>query len=386
MRSSSKKQDNTQTPISVLSAVCLDKRNIKVLVSHIRENVKISEKSIPRCAEMIIQEMKKNIAKLSRPPKDKEEMKEFVYFLNKACINNMMEYLIKKFPNLHINKRTNVAKEKIKRDMDVYGDRSCHISNRPHANTTKSWIDDDDNTINMDMNDTGIAPSGNHGNYASPWDNFSITSQSGTSAFNNSHTQNINTFNNPHTQKNPDEFDQRFQLLMSQRSYDIAGQNQKPPERDFSLDGSGDKRRREQMNNSIDQQIMESNSTSVTSGIDDFYSSLLGAGAPTGNNLGTSSSSFASNNTQEYNNNDSQHSARAQQFQSSYEKHMEERRRIDIETGHVQPNQMGQQMNQSSNQLMMSQSSNQFINQQSMEQQSNQFMNQSMQQPMLMMQ
>jgi len=230
MQSSKNKKPNDRSTM-MLSAICLDERNINVLVKNITENVRISDKSIPRCTEMIIHEMERNLARLSRPPKDREETKEIVYFLNKTCLDNMMDYLIKKFPQLQSGKPTKAfrnessessgtrretyplktdrlnpkgetyplktdrlnpkgdnppkqvvgvnptkSKEKIKRDMDVYGDRLCHVSDRPHANTSKTYVEeDDDQTININPNDTGFVGSDRSGgNYASPWDNYSI--------------------------------------------------------------------------------------------------------------------------------------------------------------------------------------------------------------------
>jgi len=433
MQSSKNKKPNDRS-MMMLSAICLDERNINVLVKNITENVRISDKSIPRCTEMIIHEMERNLARLSRPPKDREETKEIVYFLNKTCLDNMMDYLIKKFPQLQSGKPTKAfrnessessgtrretyplktdrlnpkgetyplktdrlnpkgdnppkqvvgvnptkSKEKIKRDMDVYGDRLCHVSDRPHANTSKTYVEeDDDQTINMNPNDTGFVGSDRSGgNYASPWDNYSIMNnvpaKTEGQPFNNPHK----TPQAPGAPGAPDEFDHRYQTLMSQRNFDIASQHKKPQDIDFSLDNN--KKKSQETNNNEIMPMGTFNSNS--SGIDDFYASILGSGAPA-----TQGSPGNIPAAPQVGNHDGKQNARSQQFQSDYERHMEERMRIDMETGQpkianptsppntTQPMMSQPSFNQPMNQPVNQPSFNQPISQQQMNQPMYQFM------------
>ena len=91
--------------MDILYSICLNSKNIDALIEVICDDIKLSERSIPKCSTMIQDIMKKNINKLSRPPKNKEEMKEIVRYLNKLCVNTIIESIAKKYPDLHINKK-----------------------------------------------------------------------------------------------------------------------------------------------------------------------------------------------------------------------------------------------------------------------------------------
>ena len=83
--------------------VCLNNKNVSALVEVIKSNIKLSERSIPTCAKMINDIMKKNIDALSRPPKNTDELREIAKHLNKLCINTLIERIAKKYPDLYIN-------------------------------------------------------------------------------------------------------------------------------------------------------------------------------------------------------------------------------------------------------------------------------------------
>ena len=48
---------------------------------------------------MVEEIMKKNIGKLSRQPKDREEFKELVKYLNNLCIKQLLKLSTKSIPN-----------------------------------------------------------------------------------------------------------------------------------------------------------------------------------------------------------------------------------------------------------------------------------------------
>jgi len=369
------------TDKNILHSICLDEKNIDLLIDELRDNIKLNETTIPKCVTMIRRTMEQNIDRLSRPPKNRDELREFVNYLNKLCVGSIVEYVVKKNPNLYINKKKHPNKEQIKRDLDVYGKRDCTISSRPHTNTTKSYDHEDDDTkyitrrptktqpshddefLNMQPNDTGFAGTdGSSSMYASPWDNNSITQVSGG--------QSQSTFNNPHTQRNPDELSQRYNTLMEQRRNDINGPRQ-PEEIDFTLDGSGDKVRREKMMRMQETQpgnMMGGMMSGMPSGMDgmgsmgsfsafdDPYASLLGQGAPpiqtqnfggiqpgpmmsppqmSSQNYGQMPQQMPNygNGTGQQYYNGNQSSAKTMQLTNDLERHLAERQQIDIETG-----------------------------------------------------
>lgn len=61
---------------------------------------------------MIKDNMKKNIYKLNRPPKNKYELKELIKILNKLCVTDIMETITKKYPESHIDKKNMLVKNK----------------------------------------------------------------------------------------------------------------------------------------------------------------------------------------------------------------------------------------------------------------------------------
>jgi len=355
--------------MSILYSVCMNEKNIKSIIDTIYEDVKLNEKHRPKCVAMIAQNMKQNIRKLSRSPKNKEELKEIVYYLNKICVDDIIRYIVAKNPGLHINRRKHVGKEQIKRDLDVYGERDCHVQKRPHAKTVKDYEEDADiDAVNMRINDTGFMGADSHSNiYASPWENYSITNEqpkiidSAPSAPVRKNAPESIPFNNPHTQRNPDEFDQRFQMLMNDRRGDV--ERPRPPEIDFALDGGNDKTRQERMTRTTDNhQGMMSGTPVGMDGLsamnDDPYASLLGGGAPlfgdqsanipndnqfsnfqgTDNQFNVQNQLMPQSSTCTIQNQHDQYgggqqNAKTAQLQSEYEKYMAKRREIDIETG-----------------------------------------------------
>ena len=249
-----------------LYAVCLNKKNINSLLEIICENIKLSQKSIPKCESMIIDIMKKNISMLTRHPKDNDELKKIAIYLNKLCINTIIEMIAKKFPDLHINKKKHISKEAIRREMDVYGKRNNHVQDRPYIRTRKDDNYDDDNELlenqyNMNINDD---------NYASAYSDHLITKNNqGNSMY----------FNNPPSNKNTNQFEQTYKQMMNERNI-MGGEIQKPETPDFTLDGSGEKIKKEKMLRKMQNQTPQNDMNmwmgSANSCVDDIYGSLLG--------------------------------------------------------------------------------------------------------------
>jgi len=367
-----------------LYSICLNDKHVNALIDIICEYIKLSERSIPKCAAMITTCMKQNIGQLSKYPKNNEQLKEFVKILDRACVNTIIEVIAKKHPELHINKKKQVSKEQMRRDLDVWPDRDNHVQNRPHMRTRKEY-DDDETFYNMKPNDTGFPGCENTGGYASAFGNHLITNIPIGSK--------QPPYNNPHSQKNTTRFQQQYELMMAERNNDMRG-NQRPPEPDFTLDGSGDRVKNEKLRRQMESTQMIGNGMDNMVGIntsfsgmptDDPYASLLGAGAPgmygpgmpgqgmgqgmpgqgmpgqgmpgqgigqgmanpfmgMGNPLMPMSSSYLmSDQTNKF---DGGSSVKSAQLQNDYEKKMAERRQIDVETNQPQQsatysNQMG---------------------------------------------
>ena len=257
----------------ILYSVCLNKKNVDALIEYIRDEVRLSERSVPKCASMIVDIMKKNISRLQRHPKTKEELKEVAKNLNRMCIDTIIEIISKKYPDLHINKRKHISKEKIKRELEVWPERNNHVQERPYIKPKREY--DDEVFYNMQPNDTGFKSiDSGLGGYAAAYSNPLIT---------NVQSQGQNIFNNGH--KDTSNFEQHFQQKMTERNQGFGGPA-RPPTPDFSLDGSGEKVRQEKLMRKMQNDSMTMNNMSSNPGMpgamnDDLYSNILGA--PVGN-------------------------------------------------------------------------------------------------------
>ncbi|AEX61705.1 hypothetical protein c7_R642 [Megavirus courdo7] len=292
--------------MNILYTMCLDDKNINALVGIICDNIKLSQRSIPKCKSMIKDNMKKNIYKLNRPPKNKYELKELIKILNKLCVTDIMETITKKYPESHIDKKKHVGKEQMRRELDVWGNRPNHIQDRPYIKPRKEAVNEEDNFHTMEPNDIGLSGSSGN-NYADAFGNHLIT--------NVSVGQQQPVFNNPHGQKDSSEIEKKYQQLLNDRNYGGHGP-QKPETPDFTLDGSGEKvkqqklmRKLQEQNNGMGMNGMSGiggmggmdgimgnmsgmdNMAGINMGtpiipqgnMDDVYASLLGAGAPSQN-------------------------------------------------------------------------------------------------------
>ncbi|XWV26162.1 hypothetical protein QJ857_gp0916 [Tupanvirus soda lake] len=352
-----------------LYEICLDERNINDLLEVIRSDIKLSERSIPKCALMMQDIMKKNINKLTRPPRNKDEFKVLVRYLNKLCVSTIIDIIAKKYPDLQISRKVQVSKEQMRRDRDVWGDRQNHVQDRPYARSRREY-DDDETFYSMRPNDIGVSGTDNdNGGYASAFGNHLITNlplgQKQPQVFNQG------------SQRGESQFEQRFQQLVNERNYGI-GQQQKPETPDFTLDGTGEEVKRQKMMRKMQEQMggmggmmgmqngmngMMGNGMPMGMGgmsVDDPYASILGAGAPQqsmgqqqqmnpfmgmGNPLMPMSSTnmmadqlgFNSmNNFQNGFGINQPVSAKSMQLSNDYERKLAERRMVDLETNQPQ--------------------------------------------------
>lgn len=210
-----------------LYSKCLNNNNINMLIQLLIDNMKVSHKSIALCVNIIKDTMKKNIKKLSRPPRNDEELKGIIKYINKLCINTIKEIISKKY-----NKYT-VTNEQFKRELE-FNNKKNNIIDYPQIQTKKY----DDSTYthydNQNLHSLNDENFDYNGNYASAFDDHMIT--------NDSKYQNS-------------KITKTLEQLISERNYDYK-EPLRPSTPDFSLE----------KNNEID--------------INDPYMSLLGAGSP----------------------------------------------------------------------------------------------------------
>lgn len=343
---------------SKLHKICLSNSNIRDLIEVICDNIKLSEKSIPKCAAMITEIMKKNISRLSRHPRNNEELKQVATYLNKLCIRTIIEIIVKKYPDLQINKRKQISREVMKRELDVYGRRDNHVPGRPYIRSRREYDDEneDDEIFPGHSNEPQLAGTDvGSSTYASAYGNHLITN-----------VPIDQSYNNPVSQKDG-TIEQRYQQYMNQRRNDTVVP-QRPETPDFTLDGSGEKVKREKMLRKMQESQMTGENAMMNGmlpgmmGGDDIYASLLGPGAPQlnvpmmGNFMGMANPMALTQNNGFYLDQSNvsmlgNQSAKSTMLQSDFEKKLAERSLIDVETNQPQNKQSGL-MNPSQNMMM----------------------------------
>lgn len=312
--------------IEKLYNICLSKDNIDIIIEVICRDVKLRKRSVPKCIEMVREIMKENISNLSRVPKNMTEVKHIAKHLCIICIKTIISDIAKRYPDLYVNQKKHLSKEQMKRDWDIHGRRENYVQDRPIMQSKKynDDSDDDDNDndhfYSMKPNDIGYGlneSSGSFGNHASAFGNHMISpSMARSREFDHNNNNNHNNHNNRGRNSDPgmgytdryegSSMEQRLKQMADERAQDMRGM-QRPPEIDFTEDGSGDRIRRERyarnseyensrsnrynqpnLSNHPNQsnQPNQSNNTMGygTIGSDDnFYESILGAGAPSNN-------------------------------------------------------------------------------------------------------
>ena len=324
--------------MNTVYSVCLDEKNINVLIDSIRSNIKLTDKSVPKCTAMIVDIMKKNIKKLSRSPRDREELKNVVRHLNKLCVSHIVETIAKKYPELYINHNKQVSKEQMRREIETHGRRENYVPTRPCSQSKMtSKIED---TYTLVPNDVGIK-GGELSNYASAFCDQTITGEQ--------FPKNTSNKSTDRSMQLSSTFEQKYQNMINDRNNNFSTR-QKPETPDFTLDGSGEKVRREKLLRKVaDGNSQSMNPPDLISGFvgDDPYSSLLIGGSPFDmqmNNMSFNSNmphnDMSFNNTGQYQssnnwqgNDPGKQSTKSTQLQNDYERMIAERNAVDAETG-----------------------------------------------------
>jgi len=371
-----------------LREYCLCKKTIVSLIEIISEDIRISEKSIPQYVALIKKIMNENVNKLSRPPRNNDEMRNILRHLNKLCINTVKDVIVKKYPELIINRKKQLGREQMRRDLDVYGERENHFVDRPHSRSKKeySYSEDDDDQMfgHKNLNNVGCGGIDSFSGYASAFGNHSISNGLFQNKLPDRQSDKTNS------RFGEDELsltsEQRYQKLLAERNAGGSSREERVTP-DFTLDGSGEKVRKQKLLKKMEDHSHLSMSNdiggmnafggicgfdgmssfdngmggSLLGGNDDIYASLLGAGSPNasvstnqnpnpnnpfmgmGNPLMSVSSTnhladqYAANPINSYNGcggfGTDPPSAKSIQFNNDLEKLKAERHQMDIETG-----------------------------------------------------
>ena len=251
---------------------CTSEANMIEIVSAIGEQVRLDDSLMDKCIDKSVEYMIKNIRGLVRMPGSRREEAIIISKLNNYCIDKLTTTILMKKPMLKINSQpnyqTNSSKQgnkgRIQRDLDVYGQRDVRISERPSPMGRKNtYAEDEDPSYYRQQNKLrqyeekqrpqrpqqeqegepeepmGYTPDDNYstGSYASAFGNHLITSTGN----NLTQMQSPQDVNRNYSKKDQSgTFDDKLQNYMTQRDIGIYT-NDRPPEIDFSMDGSGAK-------------------------------------------------------------------------------------------------------------------------------------------------
>jgi len=244
----------------ILLNICLNEKNINLILKAVCKNIKLSERSLPKCASMIREVMKKNVAKIDVQNHEFEEYKKIIYYLNKLCVEKIIEIIAKKYPQLHINKKKYATEEKMRRDIDIYGRKGNPVCERPYTKNKKS-LEKYEDTKYSSYDDEYLQPS--NVLYSSPYEeNNLLISVADRNAANNMDL----------------DIEKRYQMMMNERKE--TDKIIRPPTPDFTLDGSNEKIKKMKMMRSMQNDSQKEIKTVVPDSYDDPYQAILGEGAP----------------------------------------------------------------------------------------------------------
>jgi hypothetical protein len=270
--------------LKILYEICLNQKNIESILDSIKKQIKLSEKSVPKCVELIKDILVKRINTLVKAPRDKEEAKKFIIYLRNDCVETILEIIAKKYPNKNIGKR-------LERDIGTFGNRQIPRQYQQQQTVFQP--------VSM-----------GNSNYAPAFEECSITG-----SFPEARTQTFDP-----RKMGSEAMDASYQQMINERNYGMNG-NQRPQTPDFSLDGSGKRKKQEEyQNNNINIGFAASNDYSTTATYSNPYEMLLGGGSPNQN-----------------------------PSQTSYEQKLAERNTLDYEKGFVNHGQQQNGFNQQQN-------------------------------------
>jgi hypothetical protein len=294
---------------SLLYKCCMDRKNIANLLGVIRSQINLNDSSAQKCVQMIHNVMNDNINRLTRLPRNPDEVTKMVRYLNEKCVSHIVEYIIKKYPDKFINKRRNPNNEKLNRELDTMGRRQNYVQNRPYSQTRKDYDEQPEDYNGSDGTGYGTINQ-NDGGYATAFSDNLITTLPLLDTNNRSldrdpdRNQMRGSSRQADLNQRQDEYASRMMEYKNERDRGL-GRPQKPPTPNFSLDKTDEEFQRERQSLKMRSQMdsfmpssdqmfgnmvgnnMVGNMGGNLAGPvgmgtfgDDIYSSLLGSGAP----------------------------------------------------------------------------------------------------------
>lgn len=261
--------------LKILQSICLSDKNVDIILNIIRNNIKLSTNLATKCIEVIRKIMTRNIGKINRIPSTKSEMKVVIKHLNKLCVNEIIELLMRKYPERCIRKKS--SKGRLEEDVDVYGNQEVHINDRP-KHTRKSRA----NSEYSDEPNSDLYGYDSASGFASAFGDHLIIDPKMRKLIDNF----------PSNNKDDNEsIEKRYQQMLNERK--LESKNEKPETPDLSLDGSGERAKKERMMRKMEESNMGNMNQSMQMMMDDPYASLLGSGAPM--NFGSMDSMYEMN-------------------------------------------------------------------------------------------
>lgn len=335
------------SPYNVVLRICLNDSNVDRLLEVITSKVALSEKSYSKCKLMLYQRMASNISSVDQFPSTKNETATLIKILNKQTVEDVIDEIIKKNPHLFKPQSKQVGREKMERDLETYGRRGNHFTDRPYSESGR-------HKLPPQINDPWASASGS--SYASAFSDNLITTA-------------VPQQNQP--PKRGSDMEARYQDYINQRNM-FGNAPEKPPTPDFTLDGSGDKVRQQKMQRKLEESGLlggmnpnpQANPMQFGSmPLNDNYAlNSLNQPNPIQGGYGTTFptmdqsasydpyASILGNPVQQHYDGgmyQQQMSAKASQLQNDLERKLNERKQIDIMTGQPQAYQthMSQQQN-----------------------------------------
>lgn len=301
----------------LLDITCTHDKNISRLVDIINDEMNLNPNSLDKCAGMVKKAIRNNIKKLSRAPRNRDECRIIAIHINDISVEAVLESIYRRYPNKqktrtsqlprpHPRRSTNIEKEKLERERQVWGDRKVPYQDRPRSQPPKKDLyrdDDADDYSNM-MHDGefSISPyASSSGSYTDAFKPDIITGtldDTGYSRDMPGHSRDMPSYSRDMPSRSRDTHDvmpdpsryqtqskrhmqqpkniteSRYEQMLAERNYGNERQV-RPPTPDFSLDGSGSKRSGYQPEYARGMEMDRQPSYNP-----DPYAELLGGGAP----------------------------------------------------------------------------------------------------------
>lgn len=133
-----------------LLMLCCNRRNIHHVMTDILQELKLSERSTAKCAKMVAEILRRQIPNVDYRLRNEDEYIQCVRKLNDYCVDKIVSSISKSYPHLVIKKtrqapnqtggrgRNHNHNQRLKRDLQLYPDQKNHVSERPVGTAFRS--------------------------------------------------------------------------------------------------------------------------------------------------------------------------------------------------------------------------------------------------------